>query len=58
MVAELERRALRAGLAEEIERQEREDNALGPEPEGLIRRVRVSAARAVDRLVSGIGAAA
>ncbi|MFE7268388.1 hypothetical protein ACFU9B_41480 [Streptomyces sp. NPDC057592] len=25
---------LRAGLAEEIERQEREDNAEGPEPEG------------------------
>lgn len=35
MVAEqVTRRALRAGLAEEIERQEREDDARGPEPEG------------------------
>lgn len=33
ILAERVRRVLRAGLTEEIERQEREDNDLGPEPE-------------------------
>ncbi|MEV6426036.1 sigma factor [Streptomyces sp. NPDC051662] len=35
MVSEQVSRRLRAGLAEEIERQEREDNERGPEPEAL-----------------------
>lgn len=39
---------VQAGLAEEIERQEREDNSRGPEPERVSARVRTSAVRLAD----------